>query len=164
VEVLSGQAVCRRLCLASLNSARFASPAPQAKPRETLESPATGAASPAQTCGYGPYIVKLEGLLEMRGLARLNLWRKGNRPREGLLNGQNAPSYQVRAGSGPLIADESNLAAMWASRALRIGNECFAQRGYSDGMATASLDQASLDHTSALNRSSTARPWRGCAI
>ena len=50
-----------------------------------------------KTRGLSSYIVKLEGLLEMRGLARLSLQRKENRQVAPRRNGQNVTSYQVRA-------------------------------------------------------------------
>ena len=47
------------------------------------------AASRRNRANISPYIVKLEGLLEMRGLARLSLRRKEHRPAAICHNGQN---------------------------------------------------------------------------
>jgi len=63
---------------------------PLARWPERPANPRWHVRSRLQTCGCSPYIVKLEGLLEMRGLARLNLRRKRNRLRSLHCNGQNA--------------------------------------------------------------------------
>ena len=55
----------------------------------------------AKTREYLSYIVKLGGLLEMRGLARRNLWRKRNRQTATLLNWQITACWQDCAGAGP---------------------------------------------------------------
>jgi len=59
-----------------------------------------GAISVRHRAEVVPIIVKLEGLLEMEGLARLSLRRKENRQKVAALNGQSWLNNQLRGSTG----------------------------------------------------------------